>query len=236
MNVKSTKDYAQFKRMEGNREVNPNHIKQLQKLMLTNGNLTQEFPIIVDPNNYVIDGQHRLEALKGLGWEVGYRIEENATIDTVRAINQGNSNWGWRDVAYSYAERGNENYVWFLSFVDQYGLRFNPALKVATGSGQDGRRKSFTSGEMKISDKAVAHDIARQIVEISRLVQISNTDFYHALISIMRSPSYNHERMMNKLRQQGELLPDKARQTDYMRRLEEMFNFGFIEENRLRLF
>lgn len=234
--ILSTKDYDQFKTLDGNRLVNQTHVRQLQKLMLNNGNLTHEFPIIVDKEGYVIDGQHRLEALKGLGWEVGYRVEENATIDTVRAINQGNRNWGWRDMAYSYASRGNENYTWFLSFIDQYGLRFHPALAVATGSLARGNGRRFQAGELVIGDKAKAHDVARQIVEIQRLVQIVNGDFSMALIAVMKSPFYDHTRMINKLRQQGELLPEKAKQTDYMRRLENMFNFGYSEENRVRLF
>lgn len=234
--VRTTNDLSIFKTMDGNRKVNDSHVKQLQKLMLQNGNLTYEFPIIIDGDGYVIDGQHRLEALRGLGWEIGYRVEENATIETVRAINQGNRNWSWRDLAYSYASRGSEPYAWFLNFVDQYGLRFHPALTIACGKESRGNAKQFNSGDLTIIDKAKAHDIARQVVEVQRLVQITNGDFSNALINIMRSPAYDHERMMHKLRQQGELLPPKARHTDYMRKLEDMYNFGFSDDNRARLF
>lgn len=234
--IRTTKDLSQFKSLDGNRHVNNAHVKQIQKLMLENGNLTYEFPIIVDAQGYVVDGQHRLEALRGLGWEVGYRVEENATIDTVRAINQGNRNWSWRDMAYSYSSRGNEDYTWFLSFVDQYGLKFHPALVIATNIKGKGNFRKFQSGEMTIHDKGRAHDMARQIVEVQRLVQITNGDFTTALIAVMQSPAYDQERMMHKLRQQGELLPTKARITDYMRRLEDMFNFGFPEDSRARLF
>lgn len=230
-------DYSIFKTMDGNRNVDAKHVKSLQKLMLENGNLTAEFPVVVDANGYIIDGQHRVEALKGLGWEIGYRVEETATIETVRAINQGNRNWGWRDIAYSYATRGNEHYAWFIAFVDQYGLRFTPALAIATQIGESRTtRRVFSNGELVIQDKAKAHDIAAQIVAIQRLVQLDNGDFSHSLNMIMRSPQYDHDRMMNKLRQQGELLPIKARRTDYMRRLEEIYNFGFPEESRVRLF
>lgn len=231
-----TNDYKTFKTLDGNRVVDEHHVKQLQKLMLKNGNLTHEFPIVVDSEGYVIDGQHRLEALKGLGWEIGYRIEEGATIDTVRAINQGNRNWSWRDLAYSYASRGSEPYAWFLNFVDQYGLRFHPALVIASSIQGRMNTAKFNSGDLVIPDKARAHDAARQVVEIQRLVQIVNGDFSSALINVMRSPAYDHDRMLNKLRQQGELLPPKARHTDYMRRLEDMYNFGYSEENRVRLF
>lgn len=239
--VRMTKDYDFFKTLNGNRSVDSIHVKQLQRLMLTNGNLTGEFPIIVDKEGNVIDGQHRLAALKEMGWEVGYRVEENATIDTVRAINQGNRNWSWRDVADSYAQQGNNDYAWFLSFVDQYGLRFSPALNIVTnrrssGSNSGSSAAKFHAGELEIFDKAQAHDRGRQITEASRLVQLTNNDFVKALNTLMMSSQYDHERMMNKLRQQGELLPVKGRQSDYMRQLEEIYNFGFPDGNRVRLF
>lgn len=237
--VLMTNDYSMFKTMEGNREVDDHHVKQLQKLMLQNGNLTAEFPIIVGKDGVIIDGQHRFKALEGLGWDVGYMVEENATIDTVRAINRGNRNWSWRDIAYSYANLGDENYKWFISFTDQYGLRLSPALMILGGVADRSRgqmAQAFRSGTLAIPDKAKAHDIAQQVIEIERLVQIYGNDFASALVTIMAAPAYDQERMMNKLRQQGELLPAKAKKSDYMRHLEDMYNFGFPEENRARLF
>ena len=236
--VTVTNNYEIFKEMPGNRLVDEAHVKRLQKLMLTNGNLTSEFPIIVDKEGYVVDGQHRLAALKGLGWEIGYRVEEAATIETVRAINQGNRNWSWRDLAYSYASRGNDNYNWFLSFIDQYGLRFSPALIIASGKrgGKDSALGDFQRGELMIADKAKAHDTANQMVAIQRQTGIYNNDFSFALITIMRSPAYDHERMMKKIRQQGEMLSERAKRGDYMRQLEEIYNFGFSEGSRSRLF
>ena len=235
--VLSTKDYDQFKILEGNREINVSNVKSLQKLMLNNGNLTYEFPVIVDKDMYVIDGQHRIEALKGLGWEVGYTIEGAATIDTVRAINQGGRNWSWRDVAHSYAARGDEHYKWFLSFADMYELPFSPTLLIATGGkGENSNRAAFKRGSFKVYDKAKAHDTAKQVTEIQRLVQLKGGDFTFALIMAMQSPAYNHERMMHKLRSEGERLPGKAKRSDYLRALEDMFNFGYPEDNRVRLF
>lgn len=231
-----TTDYDRFKLMDGNRVIDNNHVKQLQKLMLDNGNLTYEQPILVDKDNFVIDGQHRLTALKGLGWEVGYMVEDSATIDTVRAINRGSRNWSWRDVAHSYAALGNDNYSWFLGFVDQYGLRFSPALTIASGASSRRGAGTFESGEMVISDKARAHSVANQIVQAERLVQLYTNEFTYSLIAIMSSPLYNHDRMIAKLRQQGEMLPARATRPDYMRKLEDIYNFGYTEDNRARLF
>ncbi len=236
--VRSTLDYTKFKTMAGNRAVDKSHVKMLQKLMLENGNLTYEFPIVVDEEGNVIDGQHRLEALISLGWEVGYIVERSATIDTVRAINRGNRNWSWRDVANSHANLGNEHYKWFLNFVDTYNLNFSPALEMA--GGKMNRMKysgsTFYGGGFEVKDKAKSHTLAKQVTEIQDIIENFSGDLAFALINIMRSPEYSHDRMVQKVKAMGDKVPMKAKRTDFMRTLEELYNWGYPEDNRTRLF
>lgn len=237
--VMSTNDYDQFKTLEGNREVDRRHVNQLIKLLVANGNLTDQFPIIISKDGYVIDGQHRLEALKTLGWEVGYIIEENANIETVRNINQGNKNWSWRDVAESYANLGNVEYEWFLQFYDSH-IELTYTLAMLFCGGKQSKRNSsasaFNQGTFVITDKAKAQQYARQYSEIRALVDITNHDFGKALNKIFTSPFYDHERMVDKLHSYGHQLPIKASTTDYQRELERIFNYGYSEENKARLF
>lgn len=235
--VRHTNDYSKFKVMKGNREVNQKHVTQLIKLMVENGNLTDQFPIIVAKDGLVIDGQHRLEALKTLGWEVGYMVEERATIETVRAINQGNRNWSWRDIAYSYSALGNDEYGWFVDFVDEFGYGFNPMLALCAGKGaRSGYRRNYAKGELKIKDKGQVLGIAKQMTDITDLLNNDNSELLYALMAIMRSPVYDHDRMLKKLEQQADTIPTRGLQADYKRRLEEIYNFGYPEENKVRLF
>ncbi len=239
--VKMTKDYTRFKTLPGNREVNHQHVKQLQRLMVDNGNLTAEFPIILGTDGYVIDGQHRLEALKGLGWEVGYIVEDSATVTTVRAINQGNRNWSWEDILYSYASMGNENYKWLVAYFKNNDVRVSTAMAIIAASlpyqaSAATVKNDFTSGDLVIEGKSKIYDLTSQLLDIQRLVEIPYTDFCLAVILLMRSPSYDHDRMLTKLRSLGHELPTKARKTVYMRALEDMYNHSYSDENKVRLF
>lgn len=238
--IKRTNDHDKFKTLKGNRTINQAHVNQLVKLLVANGNLTDQFPIVVDKKGYVIDGQHRLEALRILDWEVGYIVEHNATIDTVRHINQGNRNWNWRDIAESYANLGNKEYEWFIDFVDSYeGLSYTLATRfVSLGNGRnnDTARAIFKSGDMVIEDKMQAKLFAEQWDEIKEIVDIGIHDFGKALNRIFRSPYYDHERMVAKVQSLGHTLPAKANESDYLRLLEEMYNHAVHEENRVRLF
>lgn len=238
--VLSTNDYTKFKVLPGNRQVNRTHVNQLIKLMVTNGNLTDQFPIVIDGEGFVIDGQHRLEALKQLGWEVGYVVEGNATIETVRRINQGNRNWSWRDVAESYANLGNKEYAWLLNYYDNHTMSFTLAVlfcgaKMNKGRGQD-RGNGFNSGGFKALDKNLAELFATQYEQLREITDMPNHDFGKALNRIFRSPFYDHERMTKKMNELGHQLPIKASETDYRREIERIFNSGLSEENKVRLF
>lgn len=236
--VRLTNDYSKFKTMTGNRGVDKIHVNHLIKLMTSNGNLTDKFPIIITKDGLVIDGQHRLEALKILGWEVGYIVEPDATIETVRNINRGNKNWNWRDTAESYAILGNEEYIWFLKFFDSHELTYS--LAMAFCDARMGKRfvavSSFNNGSLEIKSRSKAELYATQYEDLRRLVDVKNHEFGKALNKIFRSPFYDHERMSLKLSQLGYQLPAKATEVDYRRELERMFNHGYSDENKARLF
>lgn len=63
--IKRTNNYDMFKRLEGNRFVDPKKVNKLKKSINEVGYISN--PIIVNEKMEVIDGQHRLEALKELG-------------------------------------------------------------------------------------------------------------------------------------------------------------------------
>lgn len=236
--IYSTKDYSKFKILNGNRDINENHVKQLTKLMLTNGNLTFEYPIVVDEDGNVIDGQHRLKACEALGWEIGYTIEKGSTIETVRAINRGGHNWDWRDIAMSYAKLGNDNYQWFIEFVDRHNISFSAALRIADGK-QTRRNMNggFQGGGFEIIDRENAEELAVIVKGMQLAANLYHSEFTNAAITIANSPAYDDERMIAKLNAYGEMkLPTRGQRTEYMRTLEEIFNYGYSDENKARLF
>lgn len=236
--IKSTSDYTIFKTMHGNRNVNDNHVKELQRLLVDNGNLTNQFPIVVNDEMEVIDGQHRLEALKGLGWEVAYIVETGATLNMVRAINLGNKNWNWRDMAESYASLGNKEYDWFLRFVDSQKLNYSLGMKFA-GQNIDKRTSGdYYQGYMFIEEKTKAVEMAEHFHAAMSHVEegMSQRDFGYALYRLRQSPNYDDARMLKKLSEKGYTLPTKASQADFMRKLEEIYNDQLSADNKVRLF
>jgi len=111
--IYQTTNYAQFKRLKGNRDVKA--VKKVKSSIQRNGYIFN--PIIVNENMEVIDGQNRLGALESLGLPVHYYIVEGVGIELARELNLGRSNWKTLDYIKSYAEEGNLSYMMFLKLL-----------------------------------------------------------------------------------------------------------------------
>lgn len=109
MEIKKTRMYDIFRFKKENREINYNKVASLKSKLIENGR--QIVPIICNREMEVIDGQHRLEALKELGWEVTYYVDESVTVNDLISINNTQKNWGLMDYIHFYASSGNDTYI-----------------------------------------------------------------------------------------------------------------------------
>lgn len=114
--IKETKDYSNFKRLEGNRDV-----KCVKKIIDSINKVGYLFsPIMVNEQMQVIDGQNRLEAAKQLKLPVYYYVQPNIGIDEAIELNLGRTNWKPIDYVKSYAEQGQKSYQMLVDLIDEY--------------------------------------------------------------------------------------------------------------------
>lgn len=233
--TRTTTDYHQFGTIEGNREVSKPHVRKIKRLIQANGNLNDKFPIKVNNRMEILDGQHRFEALKELGEPIVYEIIDGATINTVRAINLGNKNWSWQDLAQSYADLGNEEYEWFLNYVEEHGLAYSMAIEFCDQPRGKGQTSPFHQGYLLVENKPAANDLARHYNEIKMYApQVVTRELGLALKLLSKSEDYDKQQMVRKMAELGSTLPVKATRLDFARQLEEIYNKGM--HNRFRLF
>lgn len=117
--VYRTKDYRQFKRLEGNRAVPQSRINKIKQSIQNVGYV--QSPIVVNDKMEIIDGQGRVEALKSLELPVDYIVVNGIGINECRAMNINQSNWIVMDFVESYAEEGNDSYIFFQNLMKAYG-------------------------------------------------------------------------------------------------------------------
>lgn len=236
--VKQTDDYSIFKKLKGNREPDEKHVNLIRKNMLLNGNLTSNFPIVVNENMEVVDGQHRVEALKTLSWPVFYRVEEHLNIDNVRAINRAARNWSWKDYAESYASLGKVDYRRFLNLHEEFGYGYGVLARYCgldtIAARKNGVKNGFNDGDMVIPTYERTHRLLKQCQEISVALSFYKPQLYLALYLIMNSPEYDHTRMLNKAKQFEGEFKREAGIPGYVLAIEKIYNYKMGEENRAR--
>jgi hypothetical protein len=88
-----TKDYDQFTLIDYNRDIDKNHVKNLE-LKLQEYNDLHLTPFIVTPDLAIVDGQHRFIAARNLGLDVYYMIDENYDPKKMVMHNTTQKRWG----------------------------------------------------------------------------------------------------------------------------------------------
>lgn len=118
--ILQTMDYSKFKKLKGNRNVDPVRVQRIIQSIKKVGYITS--PLIVNEDLEVIDGQGRLEALRILGLPVEYIVHENIGIDECISMNINQINWVDRDYIYSYADRNYKSYILLKNLMEKYKL------------------------------------------------------------------------------------------------------------------
>lgn len=231
-----TTDYEIFKKIKGNRPVDKQHVAQLKRKIENEGNLTSEFPVNLNENMEVIDGQNRILALQELGYPVYYTISEGASLATVRQINIGRKNWSWSDYASSFASEGNPHYKDLLDFHEAFNFPFSTLVRYCYG----GKRiavSEYQSGDFKVLDKGMTFKLLNQLVELREVLPFPLTgSVASALYDIQTHPDYDHKRMLKKLTTHGSQLHEWRQKKDWLRNLEDIYNLGYGEAGEVRFF
>ena len=237
--ILKTQEYAKFKNLKGNRKVDPKHVNRLINSMENNGNLTQVFPVIVNDQFEIIDGQHRLEACKQLGFPVFYEVKEGLTINTVISLNTNSKNWTPMDYCQSFAQQGLDPYIRFLNITRYFPqIPFSVVLYVLTNGNNTSVFTLFKQGELVLSaeDQKRGFDMLKHVQECCEAIGRFDTFFSKSIILLIKSPAYDHKRMITKLQNYGDTIPRYHSQPEYQRAIEEVYNYRQPDNTRVRLF
>ena len=109
--VFSTRDYGEFKKLNGNRSVLEGRKEAIKSSIIERGWVR---------NPIVVNGQGRFEALQELGMPIEYVISEGATIDDCIALNIKQKNWQTMDYIKCYADIGRPEYVLLNELIEKY--------------------------------------------------------------------------------------------------------------------
>lgn len=156
-----TNMYDKFLSLEGNRGIMESHVKKIMD-SIEEKNQLQYFPIMVNENNYIIDGQHRLRAAERLGVPIYYRIIKGADINDVMRLNFNQKQWSLMNFIQAYIHLGYSEYIKLQEFFTKYTLSPNSSARLLYGWGTMGTEISnvVRGGEFKVRDLEKAEKVA----------------------------------------------------------------------------
>ena len=121
MQIKTTNTYSIFNKVIGNRDLDKNN---LQRIKASIKEIGLQMPILVNKNNSIVDGQHRLQAAKELNIPVSYIISKDTAEDNIDQL-QISKKWTALDFCNKNALKGDADCKRALSIANKWYLETN---------------------------------------------------------------------------------------------------------------
>lgn len=229
--IYQTTDYNRFKIMNGNRNINKQHLERIKLNILKRYVMS---PILVNEKFEIVDGQHRFTALKELKMPVFYYVISGLTIDECQLLNSYSNNWTSMDYIKSFSHIGNKNYQLIMKFIETYPFIQNAytiiyLLQGKKSSAHGSLLSNIKTGEFQltIQDYNAACRIANKMKDFSKVIkEYTHTLFQRAIMQIIMHPSYDHDRMLSKMESIGVTKFKRCSSiNDYYKILSEIYNY-----------
>ncbi len=237
--ILESKEYGKFHFVKGNRKVVRKRVDAL-KSAISRRNLLSSYPIVVDRNFGILDGQHRFTAASELGVAIHYVIDKTMTLDDVASTSALQVGWKHRDYLDHFVSLGYAEYIKLSKFMTQHPwMNFQDATGLCH-YGDVARRNSgrfFEEGEYTANCTGFAAEVADRALGFKAFgfKHYRNTIFISTLRNLASNKHYDHDRMIRKMK----LVPGRLlRSSDvvgYMVMLDEIYNFKSKEADRFNL-
>lgn len=242
--VHGTEDYSMFKFLPGNRQVHDHHLKRLMESFHNRYLLS---PIIVNEDFYIIDGQHRFLAAKELEIPVYYIVVPGFGKEEMRIYNINSRNWSKKDYLNMYCDEGEENYLIFRQFMEDYpDFTFSSceALLVNRSGqgdkevvrGSHGPQKAFEEGRFMVPDLEYSRKIADDILLVKPHYNgYKRSVFVRAMIAIFKKEEFKHSYFLKKLETNPGRLVHRGSVIEYKILIEDIYNYNLTDKNKINL-
>lgn len=229
-----TTDYDQFKFFKANRELSPSHVARVAKSVMMK-NLTEDFPILVDHEKYVLDGQHRLEACKKLKLPVYYKFAKKMKETDIAVINSISKKWTSSDYLAQYISLGNLNYIRIDELMKWAGI---PSVDIALRLLKHSYMKStggainivFQEGrfEYPIDDHLIRSRV-HFLRKITEYLTGYSTPYDRNIVSFVevaeKTPNFSEKRMVDQLKRKP-ITIKFSEGKDLAKALQDVYNYG----------
>src|SRR5574338_82987 len=148
MKIQTTKQYDLFKIRETNRQIKQKSVDKLIDSINNYGYLSF-FPIIVDKEMNIIDGQHRFMACKKMDIPISYTIYDGYDSENLMCnVNNTQSSWKQGDYLDYYCKLGYPEYIKLKNVLDKYkSISLSICISYSINYGSRARWDYFKTGK-----------------------------------------------------------------------------------------
>lgn len=235
-NLEETTDYDVFSRYHCNRLLSESHINELID-SISQKNLLNTHPILVDKNLHIIDGQHRLEAARRMGIPISYKIDESLDQEDMIRLNVNSKTWTVTDYLNFYSQRQNSDYVKLKNFIEKEKMQLNIALQLLNGSKNTSFFKKFKDGKYQFpSDNELAESLYKNLLikDIISFIKkktsgtkiyLDRVAFYGALVEFFNIKFFEYEKFKTKLEYNLGMMRPCTKQSQYILLFKDIYNW-----------
>lgn len=232
MKILTETNYKAFRFLKGNKPVVNAKIKHLIDAVQNGLNLFPFAPIMVNEDMYVIDGQHRLKACEKMKLPVYYVVVPKITLVQIAQLNATATRWKTSDFFNCFIETGNKDYKTLELFQTKYSLSTNVAVQLLMNGGltEGGTgSETFKEGKFAVRHAEKAEKIMKTVLGYTDVAEekvLRHRSFIRAIQLLMASAEYQHNEVVEKLKQKRLLVQLKSNHREYIYHIEELYNKG----------
>jgi len=219
-------NHAIFRFSEFNRAIDEKHLENLVNAISAK-NLLKHYPILVNRDMVVIDGQHRVKAAEILGLRIYYQIVDDMSVPDVIEIADIPKRWTLIDHCRHWVARGNEHYKAIWDFHMKYSwMPFNLITKYTVQNTPDMTwAQAFRRGFAVSSALPRLEMLANRAYDFKPYLRTyKSQNFIYALSALADIPNYSHERMLARIEYQSTRLVPCATTRQYLELLASIYN------------
>ena len=173
MEIRTTSSYSIFNKVIGNRDLDKQNLQRIKESI---SNIGLQMPILVNKNNSIIDGQHRLQAAKELNIPVCYIISQDTAEDNIDQL-QISKKWTALDFCNKNALKGNADCKKALRIANQWYIDTNKKMSKINVIGLLHDNASCTNIKTALSNNTYKIDLkrAQRIYECLTILNYNNS-------------------------------------------------------------
>jgi hypothetical protein len=231
-----TNDYARFRMINGNRQLNEGKIKRIIREISEGNDMLRYYPIQAKENVDrldILDGQHRFWICKHLKRPVYYiLITENKTMTDIAKVNSNVEKWKSADFINCYVQLGNENYKLLQDFQDKYCISLSVTLLMLSkgNPGVEGSHpeigESFKDGSFQVTHMTKAVELAEMCMQFETFPNWRSRAFVIAIYRIHAAGLATISEVHQAWKKRPEMLTQQANFKAYINTLEQILNVG----------